>query len=107
MASVSDYRIALDVRGCDGPLNGTVRLDLTGSLIDDRSGEVLTTEQARYGSGVVAPDIEVSIAAMNVHWRGSAPPEARAAAAGMPVGQPPGARHTKDPPNKGGSQERQ
>lgn len=40
-------------------------LDLTRSLIDDPTAEVLTTEQARCESIVAVPDIEAYIAAMN------------------------------------------
>jgi uncharacterized lipoprotein YmbA len=44
----TDYRIALDIRAFDGALDGEVHLDVSWSVIADRSGEVLQTHQASY-----------------------------------------------------------
>ena len=51
----TDYRIALDIRAFDGALGGEVHLDVSWSVIADRSGEVLQTNQASY-QGVSAGD---------------------------------------------------
>ena len=51
----TDYRIALDIRAFDGALGGEVHLDVSWSVIADRSGEVLQTHQASY-QGVSAGD---------------------------------------------------
>ena len=46
--AVTDYRVALDVSTFDGALGGAVDLALAWSVIDDRSGRVLKTDQRSY-----------------------------------------------------------
>lgn len=45
LAADIDYRVALDIRAFDGPLGGEVSLDVAWSIVADRSGDILRTEQ--------------------------------------------------------------
>ncbi len=48
VGSNTDYRIALDIRRLDGPLGGELRLDVAWSIVDDRSGVIVHTDQSIY-----------------------------------------------------------
>ncbi len=48
VGSNTDYRIALDIRRLDGPLGGELRLDVAWSIVDDRSGAIVGTDQSTY-----------------------------------------------------------
>ncbi len=61
----TDYRIALDIRGFDGALDGEVRLDVAWSLIDDRSADVLVVRRAVYRDQVASPDYDAYAAALS------------------------------------------
>jgi len=61
----TDFRIALDIRAFDGYLDGDVVLDVSWSLIDDRSGEVVQTQQARYQRRSPGADYDAYAAALS------------------------------------------
>ncbi len=61
----TDYRIALDIRAFDGALGGEVHLDVSWSVIADRSGEVLQTHQASYQGLSVGDGYEAYAAALS------------------------------------------
>lgn len=61
----TDYRIALDIRAFDGALGGTVKLDVSWSVIDDRSSRVVKTGQARYQSTSGGPGYDAYVAALS------------------------------------------
>lgn len=60
-----DYRVALDIRAFDGPLGGEVSLDVAWSLVADRSGDILSTEQGVYRGGSRGADYDAYVAAMS------------------------------------------
>jgi len=61
----TDYRIALDIRTFDGALDGEVSLDVSWSVIEDRSGRVVLTGQAGYRSFSSAADYDAYAAALS------------------------------------------
>lgn len=61
----TDYRVALDIRAFDGALGGTVKLDVSWSVIDDRSSRVVKTGQARYQSTSGGPGYDAYAAALS------------------------------------------
>lgn len=61
----TDYRIALDIRAFDGPLGGTVRLDVAWSLIADSSAEVLQVQHRVYEMDAQGAGYEAYVAAMS------------------------------------------
>jgi len=61
----TDYRIALDIRAFDGALGGTVKLDVSWSVIDDRSSRVVKTGQARYQSTSGGTGYDAYVAALS------------------------------------------
>jgi uncharacterized lipoprotein YmbA len=61
----TDYRIALDIRAFDGALGGEVHLDVSWSVIADRSGEVLQTHQASYQALSAGDGYEAYAAALS------------------------------------------
>jgi len=65
LASETDYRIPLEIRAFDGPRGGPVTLDLVWSLIDDRTGRVVHTEQSSYRAETQGEAIDAYVAAMN------------------------------------------
>lgn len=65
IAAETDYRVALDIRTFDGSLGGGVVLDVTWSLIDDRSGEAVLVRQQRYPAQAASPGYEAYAAAMS------------------------------------------
>ena len=60
----TDYRIALDIRAFDGALGGQVSLDVSWSMIDDRNGRVVQTQQASYRSMAKGDDYGAYTAAL-------------------------------------------
>ena len=61
----TDYRIALDIRAFDGALGGEVHLDVSWSVIADRSGEVLQTHQASYQGVSAGGGYDAYVAALS------------------------------------------
>ncbi len=65
LAADIDYRVALDIRGFDGPLGGEVNLDVAWSIIADRSGDILRTNQRVFRGSSRGADYEGYVAAMS------------------------------------------
>jgi uncharacterized lipoprotein YmbA len=65
IAADTDYRIALDVRRFDGPLDGEVTLEVAWSVIDDRSSEPLDTQQSLYRISAAGADYAAYAAALS------------------------------------------
>lgn len=64
LASDSRYRVAVEIHAFDGVRGGTVTLAAAWSLIDERNGRVLKTEQAAYRAESPADDVDAYILAM-------------------------------------------
>ncbi len=65
LATDSDYRIVLDIQTFDGGRGGDVTLALVWSLIDDRTGQTLRTEQAVYTTPVSDERVESYVVALS------------------------------------------
>jgi uncharacterized lipoprotein YmbA len=65
IAAETDYRLALDIRAFDGPIAGEVRLDVTWTLIADRSGEILMVRQGVYRASAAGPGYGPYVSAMS------------------------------------------
>jgi uncharacterized lipoprotein YmbA len=65
LATDSDYRVALDIQTFDGGRGGDVTLALVWSLIDDRTGETLRTEQAVYTTTAGDNGVESYVVALS------------------------------------------
>ena len=65
LATDSDYRIALDIQAFDGRRGDDVTMALVWSLIDDRSGQTLRTEQAVYTVSASDDSVESYVVALS------------------------------------------
>lgn len=61
----TDYRIALDIRRLDGPLGGELRLDVAWSIVDDRTGAIVQTDQSTYTAVSKGPGYDAYAAAVS------------------------------------------
>lgn len=64
IVAATDYRVALEIRSFDGPLGGSVTLDLAWSLIDDRTADVVEVRRAEYTEPSAGPDYDAYAASL-------------------------------------------
>lgn len=64
LAANSQYRLAVEVYGLDGVRGGMVTLSAAWSLVDDRSGRILQTEQVLYRTESESEDMATYVDAI-------------------------------------------
>ncbi len=64
LAANSQYRLAVEVYGLDGVRGGLVTLSAAWSLVDDRSGRILQTEQVLYRTQSEGDDMQAYVGAI-------------------------------------------
>ena len=64
IVAATDYRVALEIRSFDGPLGGSLTLDLAWSPIDERSADVVEVRRAEYTEPSARPDYDAYAASL-------------------------------------------